>query len=103
MSAAGDGWTEPNLYFLLSLRKKKMQTNLAGSYFCKQIWLRCRALPAAGSARHKQVPRSIADEGIRAKEDIGHRKRIAVHLRKQLLERHTGRSLPFTENPWAGG
>jgi hypothetical protein len=39
MSAAGEGWTEPNIYFLLSLRKKKMQTNLASSYLCKQIWL----------------------------------------------------------------
>ena len=30
-SAAGEGWTEPILYFLPALRRKKMQTNLAGS------------------------------------------------------------------------
>jgi len=31
MSVAGDGLTEPNLYFYSPLRGIKMQTNLAGS------------------------------------------------------------------------
>jgi len=37
MSAAGEGWTEPNLYFSSPLRRRKMQTNLASNYLCNQI------------------------------------------------------------------